>query len=189
MSRAFERMKGLLEDTGLSFEQGGISFAELSAYAKGIELVNEELDRAENEIFIGQTEREFMRRYADLLKIDGDRLTDDELLSEILRRLALPFAEQGWDVFSQAFAQIGSGSYYFNIPDVTFSDIDFGSFKELGKVIDAYIPFYYNAYYTGSGIPFDLWDNIAYTFNRYDALYLPFSIIDSLRSDEIEQFI
>ena len=186
MNSEFLRMKSLLEKTGLTFEAGGISFAELAAYAKGLEYAREMLEKSEESIFITGSETDSLIRYADLLRLDVGRFTFEELSDEIVRRYSLNFGEQSWTLFGEAFSLIGSGSCEFNVPEITFSGIEPEGLKELGKLIEAYIPIGYITLYSGSGMTFDLWDEIGYSFNRYDGLGLPYDIIDNLRSDEFE---
>lgn len=187
MNDEFIRMKELLEKTGLSFEEGGISFAELAAYAKGIEYARNMIEKAETSVFITGEDIGNLIRYADLLKLDAERFEFEGLKNEIIRRFSLDYGKTDWNLFRSEFLLIGSGSYSFDVYEIIFSGVKLEDLKELGKFIEAYMPFFYKTSYSGSGLTFDLWDGIGYSFNRYDGLNLPFDIIDNLRSDEIEQ--
>ena len=189
MSR-YQRMKRLLEKTGLSFNEGGISSAELHAYAKGAELLEEFIDNAEGEIFpLGRDEGEIIR-FADMLGIDRGRYaTREELKSEIIRLLSLKFGRSSFSEVEAAFSRVGSGEYYFIDSGCILVATKLGDLKEAGKFLRAYASPFASAVYSGDGerLTFDMWDSIAYTFNTYDSLGLTCEFLESLRSDIFEQ--
>ncbi|MBQ9517428.1 MAG: hypothetical protein IJR60_05070 [Eubacterium sp.] len=190
MNEIFNRMKALLQNAGIKFTEGGISNAEIYAYAAAIKHVWEYLTDALDDVFMqGDSNAE---RYAALLNIDKNRYTLAELKEEIKDRLAMNFATATIAEHEAAFAAVGSGSYdlYLDsedyIPRMIFSGVDIEDLPQLAKFIDAYTCSFQRTYYDGSGMTFDDWDTWNQTFWTLDKMALPFNIIDYLRSDMIE---
>lgn len=191
MNSIFLRMKKLLEESGISFTEGGISNAETYAYASGLHYVTNYLRTAFYGLFLENNSE--AKSYAFLLNIDPERYTDEGLVNEIKRRLAMPFGEGTVEEFEDAFAAVGSGTYsLFADPDdgfatIVFSGVSAGDLPQLGKFIEAYTCNSNRILYDGDGMDFDAWDNWGQCWHKLDRMALPFNIIDRLRSDMIEQ--
>ena len=190
MNEAYQRMKALLEKTGMRFTPGGITNAEISAYAQGIELVKNAFEAAEGAVFILTFGKPDYNYFASLLCLDSSRYTEQELQNEIIYRLSHSFGDYTADCFVNDFNKIGSGSYEHmsidygegvepDCKDIVFSDVDRNDLAELGKFIKAYQNGD-NSFYDGTGLTFDEWHDWGLTFNEYDALGLPFNILDHL---------
>lgn len=189
MNEIFSRMKTLLERAGFSFDEGGISYAELCAYAKGLSLVKELLDTAESILLLNCEDKSLLTGYADMLRLDSERYSAASLKEEIKRRLALPFSFSSYSSADAEYASVSSGEYALTERMCVVMGAGLGDLKEAGKFLEAYSPFCAQRLYSGEGerLNFDMWDSIACTFNAYDSLRLTFDFLDTLRSDIFEQ--
>ena len=189
MNEIYIRMKTLLEGAGLSFDEGGISCAELKAYAKGLQYVKDCIDSAENALLLNGSEIRRFINYADMLRIDSSRFSAQTLKDEIKRRLSLPFAYSSYTQADAQFSPVLSGEYALTQNTCVVIGVRLGDLKEAGKFLAAYSPFCAERLYSGEGslLTFDMWDSIGYTFNGYDSLHLPCEFLESLRSDIFEQ--
>lgn len=184
MSNAFERMKALLGDY-VEFSEHGISTGEIYAYSKGIEYVFELFETAENLLCLaGEKDIEY---YCNLLKLNASLYDEEELLSRITSRLSKGFASYSLSEICAAFYEIGSGELEISGNAFVITSAEPEYLGEIGKFLLAYMPFSMTSGAGGSGMSFDDWDAFAQTFGTYDSFLLPFSFIDTLRSEDIEQ--
>lgn len=189
MNNPFDRMKKLLEDVGIKLENGGISSGEISAYSKGIELVISQAKMIIELVNIVSSKSNQLKRYTSLLHIDESRFEDvNQLKAEIIKRYSQCFGDNEIDAVNEGFESVGSGTYSIDNGVVTFYNVMLDDLYELGKFINGYLPAFATVSFDGTGLTFDEWDSIAFTFSKYDGWCLPFSIIDNLRSDMIEQY-
>ncbi len=188
MNNAFERMKSLLEKTGLSFNEGGISCAELYAYSRGLELIKNSLDLTESIVFMNCDDTELLARYADMLKIDRERFTLSELKAEIAKRLSAKYAQCSLSQADEAFSLVASGSYLFSTYEVELEGVRLEDLYEASKFLHAYTPYFSNWKYAGTGerLTFDMRESLGYRFNDFDKFKLKFDFLDSIRSDIFE---
>ena len=190
MNEIFERMKALLKKTGIVFNEGGISNAEIYAYAYAIKAVRDDISAAVDELFLENGAN--AHKYAKLLNIDESRYTQSELEEEIKSRFAMNFATATVEDFDAAFDAVGSGSYSLslseddNVPEIIFSGVRGEDMPQLAKFIEAYTYTRERTFFDGDGMTFDDWDDWDQSFYMLDKMSLPFNIIDSLRSDIIE---
>lgn len=182
-------MKELLERSGLSFNEGGISEAELSAYSKGLGLLEDYISEIENGIFIVGGEMPGLIRYAGMLKTDMSRFDTEGLILEIIRRFSLGFGQSSYSNADEQYGVVGSGEYACSSTRCVVIGAALGDLKEAGRFLASYAPCCAEKLYSGEGerLTFDMRDSIGYTFNEYDGLNLPFEFSDSLRSDIFEQ--
>lgn len=188
MNNEFERMKLLLSDIGLAFEECGVTNAEIYAYSAGLEYVRQNILDTFNKIFINLDNNDNVFMYTELLDIDTQGCTAAELKSMIFKRLGQKYGDYTRSGFDEAFAAVGSGTYEISNGMITFSNVNAEDMKRLGRFIKGYVSLCTKAVCGGSGIDFDAWDRWGQSFNEYDNMGLTFDIIDTLRSDIIEQY-
>lgn len=184
----FERMKALLSDLGLSFQESGITNAEIYAYSEGLELVRSSIIDTFNRIFINFDNNDNVLMYTQMLNITADGYSAEELKSIIFKRLGQAYGDYTQSGFDEAFDAVGSGSYEISGGVITFSNVNAADLKRLGGFIKGYVFICTKAVCDGSGLDFDTWDSWGQSFYDYDNLGLTFDIIDTLRSDMIEQY-
>ena len=184
MSREYERMKSLLRRAGLSVNDNGISDAEVYAYARGLETVCEKLSEAEEIISTDAG----LSRYASYLGIDAAKYGGNELKELIIRRASYKLAELTGGDFDAEFALTGAASLEIGENGITVKGINPARMYELSVFLNGFVPAGVKLSSDGGGMDFDAWDATGYTFNQYDALALPFDILDTLRSDMFEQY-
>ena len=188
MSNAYERMRALLEECGLTFSEHGITNAEIYAYSKALELLEASLESIEKEIFISDEYDSDISRYAYLFGLDLRHNTPEEVKSAILRRFGYLYGGISVADLRADFALVGSGTYRNSGVMVTFSDVELKDLKALGSFISAYIPLYFGIFANGDGMTFDEWDETEFTFDNLDSFNLQFYYLDTMRSENIEQY-
>ncbi len=188
MNNSFDRMKKLLEGIGLSFNEGGISCAELYAYARGLALIDESIARTESIVFMSGEDKETLARYADMLGIDRERFTAEELKAEIEERLSAGFSECSVSQAQRAFSLIGSGSISFSADEACLNGVKLEDLYEASKYLHAFTPYFTNWIYSGEGerLTFDMRESLSLSFNDFDRYSFTFTFLDSLRSDIFE---
>lgn len=185
MNSCFDRMKGLLEQVGISFTEGGISNAEIYAYADGISFVCNKLRDIYNSVFINLSDDCSLDKYIEFLNIYTSDMNNDDIKKAIYSRLSEQFGNYTMDIFSNAFKSVGSGQYQITSDGIVFSNVDEKDYEKLGRFIESYVCGYVQVSFDGEGLTFDDWDNWNKTFYEYDNLKFTFDIIDNLRSDNL----
>ncbi len=185
MNSCFERMKKLLEGTGISFNENGISNAEIYAYSEGLTFVFNRLRDIFNSIFINLSDDCSLDKYVEFLKIDTSGISNKDIKKLICSRLSEQFGNYTMDIFTNAFKGIGSGQYRISENGIVFSNVDKKDYEKLGRFIESYVCVCVQAGFDGEGLTFDDWDNWNKTFYEYDNLKFTFNIIDNLRSDNL----
>lgn len=189
MNDMYLRMKSLLENAGIAFNEGGLSKSEIYAYSKGMELVKNHIADGIKDLFLQNGSD--AGRYAFLLNIDAGRYSPAALKAEIKKRLAMNYGTATVAEHDEAFDAVGSGTYTIYheegelFPTIIFSDVDIEDLPQLAKFIEGYTCLSERAVYDGDGMDFDAWDLWGQNFYQLDKMALPFNIIDNLRSDMI----
>lgn len=183
----YDRMRALLENSGLKFCDNGITNAEIEAYSKGLDMVQKQFAGIYRQIFINLEESDNADKYIELLNLSTENLSMEEIKSEIKRRLGETFGHYTIEDFNHDFYKVGSGTYTWTSKfGLEFIDISINDLERLGRFVMPYTVLHANLGYWGDGFTFDQWDKYAQTFYKYDKLNLPFDIIDNFRSDMIE---
>ena len=181
MNEYYTRIKELMKTAGITVSEGSANDGEAYAYAAALAAVAALPSLAAARSGLDGTAYVDSGYYASLLGIDADRFTADGLKEEIIRRLSHSYADYTADDAAHAFELIGSGSMSIEEGTLIFAGIQPEDLAELGKYIAAYrfvgVPFDYN----GDGLTFDEWDSLHYSFEKYDTLQLPWTILDHYR--------
>lgn len=181
MNNMYERMKKLLSDAGISFEEGGYSNSEILAYASAVDYVKKYFDKILKKVFINIDDTDDMYEYLQMLNLRKSDYTTQELKNCIYSRLGMPFGDYTVSNFNKAFDSIGSGNYEITKSKIIFSDVDEKDLHKLGDFIESYIYLCKDFSYDGTGFTFDERDACNMTFYDCDKMNLPFDIIDTLR--------
>lgn len=179
----YERLKVLIEKLGFVFTDGGITKAEITAYTAGIEMVNNMLEKTIKSLILEPQSKADLVCYCKMLSINNENYTLQELENCIRKRLGERYSFAAAEEFSNAFDEIGSGSYEIVDGGIKISGIGIGGVKKVGEFIKAYVPFCADVLYEGTGMTFDEWDAISKCWDEYDRMQLPFNIIDKLGGD------
>lgn len=180
-------MKALLEDAGIRLTENGFSAAETAAYAKGLALVREQLETAEAAVLFDENGENTLSEYARMLSLDGRRYDRAALTAMIRERMRECFSPLSGEAFDEGFLRVGSGSVSADGNTLVFDGVQATDLAALGSFIAGYVPIVTGVRCNGSGMTFDAWDGTGLCFLEYDAMKLPFDILDTLRSDTFEQ--
>lgn len=175
MSNSFSRMKALLEPLGIVFSENGISNAEIYAYSKGLEALEEKINGAMKKIFFTLYDDGDLRSYAKMLSVNPE-------YDEIFSRLSHRFAEYTLYEGIAEGEEIGTFSIAHDgalIP--SFEDVPFSSIKKLVAFTEGFTLGGFRYFIDGDGMSFDDWDGLDYSFNSLDYINAPFKITDKIR--------
>lgn len=186
MTDIYSRLKRLIEGIGFSLNDGGISKAEIMAYALGLELVKGYFDSMLNGIFLKNEEDSYVQRYCKMLTLNPGKYEADELKKHIIERLGERFSFFTADEFEKAFRSLGAGSYYVRNGEIVFMNMNIEAISRVNNFIEGYVPFCVTIQYSNRGQKFDQWDALGKTWDFYDSLQLRFDIIDSVGGEEFE---
>lgn len=179
------RLEKLMKTLGLSVNSGGITAAEMKAYATGVSLALNNMEILIKNLFADTAD---FRGLAMFLSAIGESSQKSE--NEARKLIYSAFTEGrgncGLCNFEMALAEICKGiSYSVDGNNITFSyseKADGEFLKKLSIFIKNYLPAYCNVYLDGNGLTFEQWDKLEWFWYVLDSLYLPFSITDTLRS-------
>lgn len=181
MNKQYERMKALLQETGITFTEGGISDAEIYAYSSVLHSLEDRLDTALSQLFYLSSGAEPYCCCA-LTGIPVDTPQRQVLLDEMLHPDTGNVSHTG---FERAFQASGGTSYSLENGVFTPEYESEVYLPLLGRFVRQYLPFYFRSVCSGSGMCFDDWDAWGKPFDEYDRFTLPFNMIDTLRKDTI----
>lgn len=187
MTPEFLRMKALLEEVGLRFDEGGITYAEIDAYAEGLSLINNRLNEIVGEIFL-TAEPLQAEKYCALLGLNTALIPQEALMSMLIQRFSQGYAASTVSSQRKDYRLISRSNYAAqNNQMLYFVDAiySFEELKEFGKFLSAYLPAGMAARCSSNGMSFASWDALDKCFYELDSLRLPFSITDTLRSNSI----
>lgn len=181
MNEYYTRIKGLMETAGITVSEGSANDGEAYAYGAALAAVaalpslaaarsGMDGEAAIDDIY-----------FASLLGISAERFSAEALAEEISARLSHSYADYTADDAAHAFQLIGSGSMSLAGGILCFADIRPEDLAELGKFIAAFQYIGIPADYNGSGLTFDEWDSFNYSFEKYDTLQLPWTVLDHYR--------
>lgn len=180
------RLRNLVENIGFSFDEGGITNAEIMAYSSGLSLIMEHFNSLLGGILLTQWDNDITAKYCKMLSVYPDKYEEDELKQHILDRLSERFAIYTGDEFRKAFSNLGSGSRTIADGEITFKNMALETLAKLEEFIEGYIPFSVTVNYSGPGLRFKQWDEIGKCWREYDRLKLRFDVIDRLGGEEFE---
>ena len=180
MNSSYERMKALLAPLGISFENGSFADAEIAAYAAGLSLVKQKLQRVFDTVFILISDSADPSLYADLLRLDASRYTDEALKQAIVNRFSHSYADYTCADYTAALEDAGISEYWFNDSKITCANVAKENRAEMGKLSEGYFPLTGTANYYGYGMTFTEWGVWNLNCNELDGLCLQFEVIENL---------
>lgn len=181
MNEIYHRICKLFNLAGINITDGSPDDGEAYAYAAGLQLIKQVLDRAVAKAGIDGSDGLDLRYYAALLGLDPSRYTKEALMAAVIARLSHSYADYTAPQVVEAFAAVGSGSMHLYNHLLTFADVHPEDLPELGKFLASFLYCGTQVAYDGDGMTFDEWEAGDYSFTEYEQLQLPFTILDNYR--------
>ncbi len=181
MNEYYERIKALFKTANINVPEGAASDGEAYAYGAALAAAAALPSLAAARTGMDGEAATDYAYYASLLDIDSSRFSPEALPNVVKERLYHSFADYTADDVALAFQRVGSGGMYTENGVLTFIGIHAEDLAELGKFIAGFQYCGIPVGYSGNGMTFDEWEALDYSFERYDRLQLPWSILDYYR--------
>lgn len=181
MNEYYERIKALFQTANINVAEGSLNDGEAYAYAAVLaEAAQPPTVAAARSGMDGDNATDYAY-LASLLNIDATRYSEAMLPQIVKERMSHSFADYTVDDVERDFDRVNSGGMYLEDGILTFIGIHPEDLAELGKFIAAYHFCGIPLGYSGHGMAFDDWEALDYSFESYDRLQLPWSILDYYR--------
>lgn len=181
MNEYYDRIKALFKTAGITTPNGSVNDGEAYAYGALLEAVAALPSLAAARTGMDGDAATDYTFLASLLDIDPTRYTESALPQAVKKRLSHSFADYTEEDILDAFDRVNSGGMYMEDGKLTFIGVFPEDLAELGKFIAAYQYYGVPVNYAGYGMTFDEWEALNHSFEDFDRLQLPWSIIDRYR--------
>lgn len=179
----FERIYNLLTLQGQEFEEGSQRKALLYAAVNGISCVKEFFNRIFSELFFETMSVYGKIQLSDILGIykglpteEQEKLIKERMAKgvecyqrgELEEKIQELSEESGVVINGDCLTFYGEGIYRQDV------------FRKMCSILDAYCFVSMPFTYSGTGLTFEMWDNLCLTFDEYEGFGCPFAISDKM---------
>lgn len=182
MNKTRQRLVNLYNELGIKTDSG-ISRAELEAYLTAIILVRDYIDECFGRIFIPFAANQDLQEYKDLI---GDYVVfDGRKPYEIIGyRLKNQWGSFKLDEFQDVMEAVSANLVYAVTPNkIYFFNLDVDDLRKFGDFIKGYVPAGFKIIASPDNSDFNSWDRFVKSWYEFEALELPFNVLDSLGVD------
>lgn len=186
MQSSYNRLSQLWKKLGFPVDKSLADKAEVMAYCKGLEMIENYFDELFLQLFAQTSDGVALSYYCQMLGIDGS-LPADEKKRLIKEKLNQQFGDYTYSEFEKIISDIDPELRVVINDFVGFTTI-YGSckgkydiFPRLTNAIENYIPPCSEVSFTGEGFDFDYWDSTPYLFENFDNLKFSFDFMETLK--------
>lgn len=174
-----------METLGFSVSSGGITKAEITAYAAGITLVCDFMDNLIKNLFADTADFKGLAMFLNLIG-ESSQETEKQARELIFKAFSDKGGSFRLDAFEKILSETGDDAAY-SVSNgslaLSFSEPADADFMErLGKFIKYNAPVGSRLVLDGSGLEFSERDSLNLPWYVLDGYGLPFSVIDTLKS-------
>lgn len=184
LTNVYERLKTLTGQTGFTPAKGTIINAELKGYTVGFCKLTEYFDQILKEVFVSTASIYGLSKLLEMTRIDECENIEDAR-EALVRRLARQFGDFAISSLNNEIEQISDKIIGVAIGRVYYLfciNWDWALLKKLGKLILNEFPIYMEVALDGYGMKWEKFDSCNLTFNQFDDIDCPFSVLDTIRS-------
>lgn len=181
-----KRIIKLADLIGIGTEDNGRELAELKGYAEGIKLILSDLEKTALQLSPETAEDMALSLFCDMMSIDYT-LSDSEKRELIKKGFLMDGIHYTNGEFEEKLtaahfnAQLSAGTLTLsNSAEQTAED-----YKRLAKIIKNYASPNLFITFDGDGMTFENWDAFDFMFDEYDKLNFPFSMLDTIKTEEL----
>ena len=186
MNDVEKRIIKLADLISIATEDNSRELAELKGYAEGIKLILSDLEKTALQLSPETAEDMALGLFCDMMGIDYT-LSDSEKRELIKKGFLMDGIHYANGEFEEKLAaahfnaQLSAGTLTLsNAAEPTAED-----FKKLAEIMKNYASPNLFITFEGDGITFEKWDTFDFMFDEYDKLNYPFSMLDTIKTEEI----
>ncbi len=186
MSDIEARILKLAKLIGLCTESKSKELAELKAYAKGFELISDDLSKTANQLSPETADGIALCLFCDMMNIDY-KLSENEKREQIKKG----FLMDGINYTSGELEKKLSEAHFsaqFSAGKLTLSNSagqTADDYKKLSEIIKNYASPNLFITFDGDGMTFGEWGALDLMFDEFDKLGFPFSMLDTIKTEGI----
>lgn len=186
MNEIETRIVKLAELIGISTENSSKELAELKGYAEGFKLIFGDFEKTALQLSPETADGTALALFCDMMGIDFS-LTDQEK-RELIKK---GFLMEGVDYTSGEFEDKLTAAHFSakqSAGTLTISAEEGQTAKDyekLAEIIENYAAPNLFITFDGDGMTFEKWGMLDFMFDEYDRLKFPFSMLDTIKTEEI----
>ena len=186
MNNIEERILNLAALLGICTEKNSMELAELKGYAKGFELISGDFEETALQISPETAQGIALALFCDMMNIDYS-LSDTEKREQIKHGFLL----NGIDYKNGEFEKKLEAAHFSALLSAGKLTISATSektaedYKKLAQLMKNYTTPNLFITFDGDGITFEEWAGIDFMFDEFDNLNFPFSMLDTIKTEEL----
>lgn len=186
MNNIETRILRLAKLIGISTENGSKEFAELKGYTEGFKLIFGDLEKAASQLSPETADDAALGLFCDMMGIDYS-LSDSEKRQLIKKGFLMEGVDYTNGEFEEKLsdahfsAKQSAGTLIISAEQEQTAE----DYKKLAKIIENYAAPNLFITFDGDGITFEEWGMLDFMFDEYDKLKFPFSMLDTIKTEEI----
>lgn len=185
-SEIYNRLLNLFKTLGFSPLDKSVENAELKGYAAGIAFAEKIMNDTYNNMFVDTADDVGLSMYLGLIN-KTKKTTTEETRKTIIDAISDTNGVISISDFQNAILSLGTACKYNcsnGVLTISNADtIDRDYFDKLGYFIKNYAPTHLQIKFDGNGLTFEMFDKLYLRWRKLDGYGLPFSVIDTLKSN------
>ncbi|MGN1329011.1 MAG: hypothetical protein ACI4V4_04850 [Eubacterium sp.] len=181
---AFERLYSLVNKIVPDIDDDLRLISLLYACASGFELIKNYYDEIKNQQYLDTMSEETIDKYCALLDIYS-YFSYEEKKNQIKEKLSEIYNEFCADEFISYYKTFGNKFYIVTDNfEIAFHGISSSNILQLHvimKMLEYYLPPFVYLKLTGSGLTFQEWETLEMSFQSFDYIGAPFSMLDTMK--------
>ncbi|MGN0522381.1 MAG: hypothetical protein ACI4IQ_07070 [Eubacterium sp.] len=157
--------------------------AEIAAYSKGLNMIEEKILYAAAEMNPYTAENEGLEYFCELMSVDP-ALSSQERIDAMIKKITTQYGDYGFGEMKNVFRTYTSKvQMSMKEKTITFQNLDsecFDLLPKIGNLIETYVLPPITVFSTGNGCTFEMWDSTPYCFEDYDSFNCPFSLLETI---------
>jgi len=181
----FSRLEGLMKKLSMSSERGSYTRAEMKAYAAGIALAAENMERVLKNLFIDTDENDGIALFLSMIN-ENPAQTESEskqLIIDTVSNQMQIYKKSEFDSLVASLGVFGESTYITddNIITLYYTGlVDMLCFKDGSDLCANHIPCFSQISMASEGVQFFVWEKLALPWFKLDSVKLPFYVLDSM---------
>ncbi|MDE6124483.1 MAG: hypothetical protein K2G22_04545 [Eubacterium sp.] len=174
-----------MKKLSMSAEQGSYTRAEMKAYAAGIALAAENMEKVLKNLFIDTAENDGLALFLSMINENPANTADEsrQLIIDSVSKQMQIYKKSEFDSLVASLGIFGESTYVTdgNIITLYYTGlIGMPCFKDVSDLCANHIPCFTQISMGSEGIEFLAWDKLALPWFKLDSVKLPFYVLDSM---------
>ena len=181
----FSRLEGLMKKLSMSTEKGSYTRAEMKAYAAGIALAADYMEKIFKNLFIDTAENEGMALFLSMINEKPAKTPEEskQLIIDAVSKQMELYKKSEFDALIASMGDFGESSYKIDDNIITLyyaGFVDMPGFRNFSQLCANHIPCFSQLSLASEGIQFFAWEELKLPWFKLDSVKLPFYVLDSM---------